>query len=188
MRRSSIITTLLLVLVIIGLVVALVVTNLPPKQEVTDPNNGQVVGEENVGDGKEAETPTYVALDSDIAKRMATIVYPHEIVTTTDYFFDSKISCKTVEDFENGELILIAFYKSAINKVQTSDDPNYNTMLKKSDLDAAIKEIFGDVKYTPEDFIANYNGYEYIEEKEAFYHLMGGGGGADAPEHSITGV
>ena len=39
MRISSIITTLFLVLVIIGLVVALLVTNLPPKQEVTDPNN-----------------------------------------------------------------------------------------------------------------------------------------------------
>ena len=189
MRRSSIITTILLVIVIVGLVVALVVTNLPEKQEVANPdNNEQVVGEENVGDEKEEETPTYVALDSDIAKRMANILYPHELITTIDYFYDSKVECKTIEDFENGELILIAFYKSAIDKVQPSDDPNYKTMLKKSDLDTAIKEIFGDVEYTPEDFIANFNGYEYIEEKETFYHLMGGGGGADAPEHSITGV
>lgn len=187
MRRSSIITTLLLVLVIVGLVVALVVTNLPPKQEVTDPNNEQVVGEENVGEEKE-ETPTYLALDSDIAKRMATILYPHELVSTIDYFYDSKHAIKTVEDFENGELILIAFYKGAINKVQPSDDENYVTMLKKSDLDAAIKEIFGDIEYTPEQFMANYEAYEYIEEKETFYHKTGGGGGADAPEHSITGV
>lgn len=185
MRRSSIITTLFLVLVVIGLVVALVVTNLPPKQEETDPNNGQVVGEESVG---EKEEPTYVALDSDISKRMATIIYPHHSITTIDYFYDSKLDCKTVEDFENGELILIAFYKSAKNKVQPSDDPNYVTMLKKSDLDAAIKEIFGDIEYKPEQFMANFDGYEYIAEKETFYHKMGGGGGADAPEHSITGV
>ena len=186
MRRSSIITMLVLLLVIIGLVVALVVTNLPEKQEVTDPNDGQVVGEENVGEEK--EEPTYISLDSDIAKRMATILYPHELISTIDYFYDMKGSAKTIEDFENGELILIAFYKGANEKVQPSDDENYKTMLKKSDLDAVIKEIFGDVEYTPEQFMANFDGYEYIAEKETFYHSMGGGGGADAPEHSITGV
>ncbi|MBO5477352.1 MAG: hypothetical protein J6A15_06340 [Clostridia bacterium] len=185
MRRSSIITTLLLVLVIVGLVVALIVTNLPEKQEVADPNsNEQVVGEENVGDEKEEEAPTYLALDSEIARRMATILYPRNI---EEYFYDIKMGSITIDDLENYQKLRLAYWNGASEKVEPSDDSNYSYMLKKEYVDASMKEIFGEADYTPADFMVDFIGYEYIEEKQAFYNRVGGGGGGPS-SYPVTGV
>ena len=183
MRRSSIITTLFLVLVIIGLVVALVVTNLPPKQEETDPNNGQVVGEENVGEEKEEETPTYVALDSDIAKRMGKIIQPHYVY---EYFFDTKFGVITSDTLDDSKKETIAFWNGASEFLEASDDTTYEWMLKKENLDKVMKEIFGSVEYKPVNFYANSVAYIYNSEKQVFYYGPGGGGGPMS--HPVTGI
>ena len=61
MRRSSLITIILLVLIIIGLSVALVLTNLPQKTEVANGNEA-VENMENTDSNKEVKEEKVSAL------------------------------------------------------------------------------------------------------------------------------
>ena len=85
MRRSSVITIVILVLVIIGLIVALVVINLPQKESVDEntviENNESLQDEKQQGDVSE-ETPTSVSLDNPIVKDMYSVLNGQ----TTDLF------------------------------------------------------------------------------------------------------
>ena len=63
MRRSSMITIILLVLIIIGLTVALVVTNLPKKEQPVDNPT------EDVTPVAEEEKPTELPIDGDVARK-----------------------------------------------------------------------------------------------------------------------
>ena len=179
MRRTSIITTLLLVLVIIGLVVALVVTNLPPKQEVTDQNNGQVVGEEK------EEEPTYIALDSEIAKQMNDFLHPY-----WDYYFLYDFSVVEIkfENLTNFAKIYMAYRNGASDKVYEHEFEGYTYLLKKSDLDESMQRIFGKADYIPENFMIDFRNFEYNAEEEIYYNRMGGGGGGEAMPHAIAGI
>lgn len=180
MKKSSVITIVLLVLVIIVLVVALVVTNLPPKEEVSDPNNEQVVGEE-----KEEETPTYLALDSDIAKEMNDFLYPF---WDNYFFYDFSVEQIQFENLTNYAKIYMAYRNGASDKIYEDSFEGYVYMLKKSDLDEAMQKIFGKVDYIPEDFMIDFRNFEYNSEEQIFYNRIGGGGGADAISHGIAGT
>ena len=179
MRRTSIITTLFLVLVIIGLVVALVVTNLPPKQEVTDPNNEQIVGEENVGEEEGIETPTYLALDSDLAKDMTKMLkpVPYTMTEGRDYFYVTKDGEITIEDFTDKEKLETAYAYGgrALDEEGTIEKEGFTYVckMKKSDLDNIMLKIFGNTDYTPQDFYV----YKYFSDDETFYGGGRGGGG-----------
>ena len=66
MKKTGVLTIILLVLVVIVLALALVITNLPKnKENVPEDNEGQV---ESVVDKKEEETPSYLDLNSETVK------------------------------------------------------------------------------------------------------------------------
>lgn len=188
MRRSSIITTLLLVLVIIGLVVALVVTNLPPKQEVTDPNNEQVVGEENVGEEKEEpETPTNVALDSEVVKQAY-----KTLSVTEDAYYLKGVTEVTRENLQPYKIILAAYIICDKDKIQERTYENNGStytgrVLDAEEIDRCVRLLYGDIEYQHCNFgngiskIAAYN-----EEDNMYYFANGGGGGYFS--YSVRGI
>ena len=179
MRRTSIITTLFLLLVIIGLVVALVVTNIPEKQEVTDPNDGQVVGEENVGEEKEEpETPTNVALDSEVVKQAYKILQ-----LTSDAYYMKGTNEATREDLEDKNIIKAAYMMGAKDMVQETDfmfknEYRVSGKIPAEEFDKIIKQIYGDVEYEHTGFgsiIATIA--TYVAEEDMYYICAGYGGG-----------
>lgn len=189
MRRSSVITIILLVLVIIGLIVALVVTNLPEEkdetssntvvQESSDGSNGQATEEEE-------ETPTYVALDSDIAKDM----YKRLNANDSFFFHYFKKGVLTQDDFTNEEKQVIAYYYSVEDKLEElldseKDDSPRAKKFQVKYMDEAMMSVFGNTDYEPT------YGYFQTTEKTSepahlfeydatnnVYYVNGGWGGA----------
>lgn len=185
MRRSSIITIILLVLVIIGLTVALVVTNVPEKeQNNNDINEEQIENEDNVGEVEE-ETPTYMALDSDIAKDMTKRLMSN---MTTEFFYATKDMTIEFEDLSNQEKMAIACGYEGNNILEdcTNENNGYAYKITKENLDKAMLKVFGNVDYTPEDINVGLLRYKYDEDKQTFYTMTGGGGGVFS--HSVTGT
>lgn len=185
MRRSSIITIILLVLVIIGLTVALVMTNLP-KNNVDDSISTE--NNEAQDDGKsespKPEEPKQVDLNSDIAKDMATIIHPYGFA---DLFYNTKTGMITQKDFTDKEKIYIAYYLFAGKNKVDSDKKEYYKMISKSDMDNAIYKIFGNTDYKPIDVSLMFLNLKYDNETERFYELQGGGGGGPTT-YIVTGV
>lgn len=187
MRRSSIITLLLLVLVIIGLVVALVVTNIPKKEvEENVDNKEQVV--ENIENEKE-EKPNYISLDSQIVKDMK------NVLNTSQAFYAYKTEPITEKNIGDYDKQYIAYrllnLEEKFGETEKVGSQNWvGGTMPKSEMDKAIKQIFGDdATYTPGDF-----GYEvspktatYEEDKQQYRHVVGLGGGGPG-KHGIAGI
>ena len=107
MKRSSVIAIVLLVLVIIGLIIALVVTNIPKEvdENTVIENNESLQDEKQQGDVSE-ETPTSVSLDNPIVKDMYSVLNGQ----TTDLFHYIKKGTLTVEDISNEYIQTIAYF------------------------------------------------------------------------------
>ena len=185
MRKSSVITIVLLVLVIIGLIVALVVTNLPQKESVDEntviENNESLQDEKQQGDVSE-ETPTSVSLDNPIVKDMYSVLNGQ----TTDLFHYIKKGTLTVEDISNEYIQTIAYFTIArdnVEKFEQIDDQSRDGKLEKIYMDEAIKKIFGDVEYTPTYALVqaseNSKVLKYDENDGVYYEYTGFGGGGN---------
>lgn len=175
MRRSSIITIILLVLVIIGLVVALVVTNLPKENnnEVNIENNENLPKEET----PKEEKPIELSLDSEIPIEMAKMTDPTGLET---YFYNIKMGKITQESLSNEEKMIVAYLYEAHEKIEDcfyETQQKYGIKLKKSDLDSSIKKMFGNEIDSARNFKTRFNNFEYNAEDETFYSQYGGGGG-----------
>ena len=184
MRKSSVITIVLLVLVIIGLIVALVATNLPQKESVDEntviENNESLQDEKQQGDVVE-ETPTSVSLDNPIVKDMYSVLNG-----TTDLFHYIKKGILTVEDLSNEYIQTIAYFtiaKNNVEKFEQIDDQGRDGKLEKKYMDEAIKTIFGDIEYTPTYALIqsdeNSKVLRYNENDGIYYEYTGFGGGGN---------
>ena len=194
MRRSSVITIVLLVLVIIGLIVALVITNLPQKESVDE--NNVIENNESLEDEKQQEeiveeTPTSVSLDSQIVKDMYDIVNGR----TGDIFHCLKKGKLTVEDLSDEYIQTIAYFNSAednVEKFDTVDNQMRYGKLEKRYMDEAVKKIFGDVEYEPTYVLYQSGDAKMLiyEPSENVYYMYGGfGGGSNKfTHHAITKV
>ena len=111
MRRSSIITIILLVLVIIGLTVALVMTNLPKEKVEVNPGVENVDNnDDNVPETPKAEEPKQVALNSDIAVEMATVLHPSGNINFA-YFYEFQKGFLDQDSMSNDRKLQVAFSK-----------------------------------------------------------------------------
>ena len=186
MRRSSIITIILLVLVIIGLTIALVFTNLPEK-EINNDNaieNNEKVQDKNEYK-KEEEKAKEVSLEDERVKEI-------------HYFKKGSI---TVRDFTDEDIQTIAYFNSASEKkekIESSGIVGYRDYkLETKYMDEAVKRIFGDIEYTHSYARFQDSGVdsqlpkiaEYDSEADMYYINTGFGGGGDtSAETAITKV
>lgn len=192
MRRSSIITIIILILVIIGLTVALVITNLPQGNEqdenVNIENNEEIKNDEE--EKSEPEAPKEVALDNEILQDMYKMVNG----ATTDIFHCLKKGKLTVEDLSNEYIQTIAFYYDAASKVEEyiKQDEMISGKLEVKYMDEAVKKVFGDVDYEP-TYVLYQSGdakiLKYDANENVYYMYSGFGGGSDQfTHHAITNV
>lgn len=176
MRRSSIITIILLVLVIIGLTVALVVTNLPDKKQVED--NSIIEKNDSEEDNKvKSEEPKQVALEGEVTERI------YKILSMSESYYKVKNGEATRKDLDNNEVQRIAYdlyIKDNYEKLDTTYVNDYMVAGKfsKKEMDEAIKKVYGDMEYIPSIFG---NGIiplsTYVEAEQTYYVTAGYGGG-----------
>lgn len=172
MRRSSIITIVLLVLVIIGLTVALVMTNLPKEKVENDPGVEIVDNQED----NISEIPKEVALDSDVAVRIDDII---SIWFPKDCFHMIRGKSISKEDFSDADKLAIAYrYKYGHTRAE---------YISKSEMNQLVKDIFGSDDYVPQEFFLGIGSYEYNESEEKFVPTIGWGGGGPA-SHPARGI
>ncbi len=168
MRRSSIITIILLVLVIIGLTVALVFTNLSEKVENNDnnviENNGKV--EEN--------KPKEIALDSAVAEKMDALL---SICFPKDYLHLIKRATLDKNDISDENKIALAYMFAEKQRGEIS----------KSEMDKLVNDVFGSCDYTPQDFNIGIGSYIYNKSEEKFVPTDGWGGGGQR-SHPARGI
>lgn len=182
MRRSSIITIILLVLVIIGLTVALVFTNLT-KNNVDDSigtENNEVQDNEKTETPK-AEEPKQVDLNSDIAVEMATLLHPSLASIRFDYFYEFQNEILNQENMSNKRKLQIAFSNKIFNTNMLA-----GTSFSKDDMDNAMNKVFGNTNYTPQEFDNMGVYYGYDSNSKMFTTTAGGGGGQGS--HIIAGI
>lgn len=186
MRRSSLITIILLVLIIIGLSVALVLTNLPQKtQEEMAGETTKVNDVNKTSKDNKAEIPTSVSLEDEKVEKMANMLTP------TYFTFDcftKEIGPYTQKDMSNTEKMTIAYYIEVEKKVQYSEDNGGYHYFYKADLDKGIKSVFGDENYTPENFNVMFREYQYDSNNQMFISYSKGGGGGPSNIRPITGI
>ena len=192
MRRSSIITIIILILVIICLTVALVVTNLPQGNE--QDKNANIENNEEIKNDKEEksepEVPKKVALDNEIVQDMYNMVNGR----TGDIFHCLKKGKLTVEDLSNEYIQTIAYYYDAASKVEEyiKQDEMISGKLEVKYMDAAVKKVFGDVDYEP-TYVLYQSGdakiLKYDANENVYYRYGGFGGGTNMfTHHAITNV
>ena len=192
MRRSSIITIIILILVIIGLTVALVVTNLPQGNE--QDKNANIENNEEIKNDKEEksepEVPKKVALDNEIVQDMYNMVNGR----TGDIFHCLKKGKLTVEDLSNEYIQTIAYYYDAASKVEEyiKQDEMISGKLEVKYMDDAVKKVFGDVDYEP-TYVLYQSGdakiLKYDANENVYYRYGGFGGGTNMfTHHAITKV
>lgn len=182
MRRSSIITIILLVLVIIGLTVALVMTNLP-KNNVNDSisTENSEAQDDVKSELPKPEEPKQVDLNSDIAVEMATLLQPSLATTKWAFFYEFQRGILNQENMSNTRKMQIAFgLGGAKQKIKD------NQILAKSDMDEAMKKVFGNANYNPEGFNFGSGFYSYDETEKCF--ILKGMGGGGQGSHFIAGV
>ncbi len=182
MRRSSIITIILLVLIIIGLTVALVVTNLPKNNE--EDNVGvedNVNQDDSESDTVKSDEPKQVDLNSNVAVELANILQPSLTTTKWDFFYEFQKEVLNQENMSNTKKLEIAFDKGGAGKKMQADQS-----IAKSDMDDAMKKIFGNSNYNPESFNFGSLFYSYDNTTNCF-KLKGNGGGGQG-SHYIAGV
>ena len=189
MRRSSVITILLLVLVIVGLVVALVVTNVDFTHKENDVVQDEQNSQNEVNNDKQSEAkepaPTYISLDSEIVAKM------YNILKSSDEFFNSRTGVLDHSNISDNAIQHIAYEISAKNKMTKADvEPLIDAKWTKADMDASVKEIFGDISYTPSDFSGQFPEGKYNAGEQVYYHPVGFGGGGPVPyiAHGIVSV
>lgn len=192
MRRSSIITIIILILVIICLTVALVVTNLPQGNE--QDKNANIENNEEIKNDKEEksepEVPKKVALDNEIVQDMYNMVNGR----TGDIFHCLKKGKLTVEDLSNEYIQTIAYYYDAASKVEEyiKQDEMISGKLEVKYMDDAVKKVFGDVDYEP-TYVLYQSGdakiLKYDANENVYYRYGGFGGGTNMfTHHAITNV
>ncbi len=183
MRRSSIITIALLVLVIVLLVVALVFTNLPKNVSETQIENQEGLASNVEKNESESEKPVFVDLNSEIVKNM------YDVLSSSYDFYYVKTGPVVPENLSNNTIQHVAFQVSAQYKMTETQEVKNGVQGKwtKADMDAAVKEVFGDISYTPEDFSGMFPEGKYNEQEQVYYHPVGFGGGGYYP-YSIHGI
>ena len=177
MRRSSMITIILLVLIIIGLSVALVVTNLPKKEQPVDNPT------EDVTPADEKEKPTELPIDGDVAQRA------YSILSKSGAFYNLKTGSIDSSKLTQKEMQTIVF----LIKYSEYKEPYAGTMIdgriSKANMAKGMKEMFGDVSYTPVT-CGPYSNVEY-NDADGYYYLhtgFGGGGPFGGRIHGISKV
>lgn len=170
MKKGSIITIVLLVLIIVALSVALVITNLPEKSNNADnpiENQG-----ESILDEPQPESPTFITLDSNMAKNMYKILNAE---TCLEPFHSFKTGEITIDDLSNEEIQTIAYNFYILN------NNDVDGKVSKSFIDENVKIIFGEgVEYKPTYiYIQNENNklLEYLAEDDSYHANSGFGNG-----------
>ena len=176
MRRSSLITIILLVLIIIGLSVALVLTNLPQKTEVANGNEA-VENMENTDSNKEVkeEKVSSLSLTDEKAVEMANLL---TMFSHSNMFFEGNNIIQG-KDVRNSEKIFASWLYYANGKNSGSQ------YVSRADIAEGVKRIFGDVEYKDEDIREYYIGLKFDSVNDRYEVIMGGGGPAPA---NISGI
>ena len=177
MRRSSVITIVILVLVIIGLIVALAVTNLSNNEMANSQNTQTSLNGENVQSINQ-EAGTAISLDSEIVHKA------YKILRADEELYNVKGDSKTVKDFTNEQIQYIAYLVSAIDKMEMYKGNMVDRILSKKSMDESVKEVFGNVTYNP----TNVNNLEYNSEEQVYYRKVGYGGSAGYNPYSISAI
>lgn len=177
MRRSSMITIILLVLIIIGLSVALVVTNLPKKEQSVDNPT------EDVTPADEKEKPTELPIDGDVAQRA------YSILSISGMYYNLKYGVVKSTDLTQKDMQTVVL----VLKYSEYKEPYVGTMIdgriSKNNMAKGMKEIFGDVSFSPET-CGPYSNAEY-NAADGYYYLhtgFGGGGPFGGRIHGISKV
>ena len=165
MRRSSLITIILLVLIIIGLSVALVITNLP-KTEIS--RTDDVV--ENVKDTSKEKVEKVSELsltDEKVTEMQARI----DNQRYTDYYFLTSRGEKDANELSDSDKIGMAY------RYYMNVENNYGgQVVEKSKIDQYMKLLFGDTDYIPCDARNHWSGLRYNSDNNNFEAIGGGGG------------
>lgn len=174
MKKKYLIIIAILAVVIIGLVIALVVTNLPKKEKSVDEPEAKV----------QEFVPNYIALDSDIVADMyeRVNIIPHYVF----YKFDGKEL--DLENISDDDINTAAYYYGKLDRNVEEMRPSvstngYSGKLETRFIDSAVKKMFGDIEF-------NYGNIYYgqddlfllkYDEADKVYYRMSGFGGATAP-------
>ena len=177
MRRSSVITIVILVLVIIGLIVALAVTNLSNNEMANSQNTQTSLNGENAQSINQ-EAGTAISLDSEIVHKA------YKILRADEELYNVKGDSKTVKDFTNEQIQYIAYLVSAIDKMEMYKGNGVDRILSKDGMDESVREVFGDVTYNP----TNVNNLEYNSEEQVYYRKVGYGGSVGYNPYSISAI
>ena len=177
MRRSSIITIILLVLIIICLSVALVVTNLPKKEQPINNTSEDVTPVD-----EKVETPSYLDLNSEIVADMyKRLNSGFDVIELFHYLKLGKI---TIEDLTDEDIQTVAFYYDCWSKVEKSNSTLSfeDGILKVDFMDETVNKLFGNIKY---EHSYAYWGKKsakrlvYSEEDGVYHSISGFGGGSN---------
>ena len=177
MRRSSVITIVILVLVIIGLIVALAVTNLSNNEMANSQNTQTSLNGENAQSINQ-EAGTAISLDSEIVHKA------YKILRADEELYNVKGATKTIKDFTNEQIQYIAYLVSAIDKMEMYKGNMVDRILSKTSMDESVKEVFGNVTYNP----TNVNNLEYNSEEQVYYRKVGYGGSVGYNPYSISAI
>ena len=177
MRRSSVITIVILVLVIIGLIVALAVTNLSNNEMANSQNTQTSLNGENAQSINQ-EAGTAISLDSEIVHKA------YKILRADEELYNVKGDSKTVKDFTNEQIQYIAYLVSAIDKMEMYKGNMVDRIVSKKSMDESVKEVFGNVTYNP----TNVNNLEYNSEEQVYYRKVGYGGSVGYNPYSISAI
>ncbi len=175
MRRSSVITIILLVIVIIGLSLALILTNLPKEEDKKEVSIEDKIEIEENNDDKE-ETYKELSLTDSISVDIAKIIEP---VHPYAYFYNLKKGYMTGDDIDNKLKLCIAFFN--LNKDLKDEDH-----ISKAQIDESMMKVFGNTKYIPENFYFGGVSYEYDSLNQEFNRRVFGGGGTFST--TLTGI
>ena len=117
MKKKYVIIIAILAVVIVGLIVALVVTNLPKKEKAVDEPKEDVQKFE----------PLYLALDSDIVADM----YERVKITPRDIFHKFDGNELNLENISDDALQTAAFYYGKLDKMFLTTVTNKDKILKE---------------------------------------------------------
>ena len=167
MRRSSLITIILLVLIIIGLSVALVLTNLPQKEsEVLQTTTQANENVENKTD-KKIETPTSLSLSNEKAVEIQNMINK---LSHRNLLFENrkgKIDSSEIDDARKITMAYVCYY------IGSKGDTHF---ISKGEIDEGMKKLFGNSDYNPEAINNGGNYLYYVAEKDGFNIIFNGGG------------
>ncbi len=186
MRRSSIITIILLILVIIGLIVALVITNLPDKKQVED--NSAIEKNDSEEDNKvKSEEPKQIELEGEVTEKI------YKILSMSQSYCKVKNGEATKKDLDNNEVQRIAYdlyIKDNYEKIDTTYANDYMVAGKfsKKEMDEAIKKVYGNLEYVPNTFGNNIIPLATYVESEQTYYVTAGYGGGGYFSYPIKGI